>query len=180
MTGLLGGAFDPPHNGHLALARAAVAHFDLERLVVLVAARPGHRAVAAPGPVRLRLAEAAFADVPGALVELDEHAHTVDLLRENRFDDPIFLLGADQWAAFRSWKEPEEVLAQARLGVAARPGSAELAADEHDRVTVFPIEPVPVSSSQIRALVAAGEPISGLVPAAVERLIAELGLYRAG
>ena len=60
MTGLLGGAFDPPHNGHVALADAAEREFDLDELVVLVSSLPGHKAVALDGETRLRLAQAAF------------------------------------------------------------------------------------------------------------------------
>ena len=60
-SGLLGGAFDPPHVGHVALARAAVEHFGLDELVVLVVADPGHKGVDAPAEARLALAEVAFA-----------------------------------------------------------------------------------------------------------------------
>ena len=63
-VGLLGGVFDPPHNGHVALARAALERFDLDRLVALVAANPGHRSVQALADARLRLAQAAFARGP--------------------------------------------------------------------------------------------------------------------
>jgi nicotinate-nucleotide adenylyltransferase len=69
--GILGGAFDPPHNGHVALAREAIDHFDLERLLVRVVADPGHKGVHTPAGIRLRLAELAFADVEGADVSLD-------------------------------------------------------------------------------------------------------------
>ena len=60
MTGLLGGTFNPPHNGHLALARAAQEHFDLDGLAVLVAERPGHKQVQLDAATRLKLARAAF------------------------------------------------------------------------------------------------------------------------
>ena len=70
MTGLLGGTFNPPHNGHLALARAALHHFDLDGLVVLVAERPGHKEVQLDAATRLELAQAAFPDYE---VEPDPH-----------------------------------------------------------------------------------------------------------
>ncbi|HXZ56056.1 MAG TPA: adenylyltransferase/cytidyltransferase family protein, partial [Gaiellaceae bacterium] len=76
MIGILGGTFDPPHNGHVALARAALEKLPIERLLVLVAARPGHRRVVADVDARLRLARSAFCDTP-AEVELDENAFTV-------------------------------------------------------------------------------------------------------
>jgi len=173
-VGLLGGAFDPPHLGHVALADAAVAQLGLDRLVVLVVAEPGHREVHAPAEARLELARLAF---PGREVELDHHARTVDMLRDRSWDDPVFLIGADEYLDFPSWKEPEAVLKLARLGVATRPGF-QLGAPPSDRVLFFEIEPVPVSSSEIRERVARGEPIDGLVPPAVAAEIAGRGLYR--
>lgn len=184
-VGLLGGAFDPPHNGHVALARAALERFRLGRLVVLVAANPGHRTVEAPPTARLRLVQAAFAGVPGVDVELDHHARTVNLLREGRWEDPLFVIGADEFAAFPSWKEPDEVLALAQLGVATRPGYPRerlqrvLAQLPHpERVHLFELSPVDVSSTELRRRVGRDEPIEGLVPPAVAALVRELNLYR--
>ena len=171
MIGLFGGAFDPPHNGHVALLRGAAAHFGLEGVVVLVSERPGHRSVVAPAEARLRLAEAAF---PGCDVELDPHPRTIDLLRARDFGDAILLIGADQFRDFPAWKEPEAILERVRIGVATRPGFALQAVPG---VSFFEIEPVPVSGTMIRARCARGDSLAGLVPPAVEKLIAELGLY---
>ena len=184
MTGLFGAVFDPPHVGHVALVHEARDRFAFDRFVVLVVSDPGHKEVATEADVRLTLARAAF---PGEDVELDPHARTVDMLRERRFDDPVFLIGADQFADFMSWKEPNGVLELTRLAVATRPGFpqerldgvlAEL--DRPDRVTFFEIEPHDVSSRAIRARVAAGETVDGLVPPAVAFEIDRLGLYRGG
>jgi nicotinate-nucleotide adenylyltransferase len=184
MTGLLGGAFNPPHNGHVALARAACEHFDLDDLVVLVSARPGHKEVQLDADTRLRLAEAAF---PAARVELDPHARTVDLLKEEKWEDPLLLIGADQFAEFLTWKDPAGVLERARVGVATRPGypREQLEAIKNelrhgDRVEFFELDPVPISSRDIRERVARGEPIDDLVPSAVSELISSLRLYRDG
>lgn len=171
MIGLFGGAFDPPHNGHVALVRAAVAHFGLEGVVVLVSERPGHRSVVAPAEARLRLAQAAF---PGCDVELDPYPRTVDLLRARDFGDAILLVGADQFRDFPAWKEPGEILERVQLGVGTRPG---FAVEEVPGVSFFEIEPVPVSGTMIRARCARGESLAGLVPPAVAELIGELGLY---
>ncbi len=183
MTGLLGGTFNPPHNGHLALARAAEERFDLDELVVLVAVRPGHKEVQLDGNTRLRLVQAAFPDYE---VELDPHQRTVDMLKVDRWSDPLFLIGADEFCDFLTWKDPEGVIARARLGVATRPGyprdriDAVLRQLSHpDRVELFEIDPVPVSSREIRDLIARGERIDQLVPSAVAELIQSLGLYRA-
>lgn len=184
-VGVLGGAFDPPHNGHVALAREAVAHFGLTRLLVHVVAEPGHRSVTASAEDRLGLAAAAFANVAGAEVALDPHARTVDSLEALGLADPVFLIGADELASFPTWKEPGRVLELARLGVATRPGVAREQLDaviaglaHPDRVELFEIEQLPISSSEIRDRVADGEPIDDLVPATVAAEIERRGLYR--
>lgn len=184
-TAILGGAFDPPHIGHLALARGAVRRFALDRLLVRVVAEPGHKVVETAPQIRLLLAELAFAPIDEAEVSLDPHPRTIDSLRALGLDDPLFLVGADELAAFSTWTDPGGVLALARLAVATRPGAtpAELGAalastPDPARVVLFPIEPLAVSSSGVRERVRAGEPIDGLVPAAVAAEIARLGLYR--
>lgn len=182
---VLGGAFDPPHDGHVALAQGAVAHFGLARLLVRVVAAPGHRTVSAPADDRLALAELAFAHVRGAEVSLDSHARTVDSLEALDLAEPVFLIGADELASFPTWKDPDRVLELARLGVAIRPGVAQEGLDEviaglsrPDRVELFEIEQLPISSSGIRDRIARGEPISDLVPAAVAAEIELRRLYR--
>jgi len=182
VTGLLGGTFNPPHYGHLELARAATEHFDLDDLVILVATRPGHKEVQLDGDTRLRLAQAAFPDYE---VELDPYERTVDMLKAGRWRDPLFLIGADEFSDFLTWKDPEGVIAPARLGVATRPGyprdrlEAVLSRlSRPERVELFEIEPVPISSREIRDRVARGEPIDDLVPPAVAELIDSLRLYR--
>jgi nicotinate-nucleotide adenylyltransferase len=151
---------------------------------VLVVAHPGHKRVSTDPAVRLELARLVFPDDD---VELDPHPRTVDMLREHLFDDPVFLVGADQFADFLTWKEPDEVLELARLGVATRPGypletlDGVLAALRRpERVSFFEIEQVELSSSEIRARVERGEAIDGLVPQAVAAEVARLGLYRHG
>jgi len=182
MTVLYGGAFDPPHLGHVAVADAARKRFDADRLVVLVSARPAHRATHASAEDRLSLALAAFPDDD---VRLDPYPRTVELLRAEAFEDPVFVIGADQFRGFLDWSEPDEVLERTRIAVASRPGSpreeldvvlAQLARPE--RLLFFEIEPNPAASSDIRARIAAGEPLDALVPPAVAKLVAERGLYR--
>jgi nicotinate-nucleotide adenylyltransferase len=193
VTGLFGGAFDPPHNGHVALAEDAIQHFGLERLVVLPTGLPPHKPVEADADVRLELTVAAFADRPKIEVsaydiEREGPAYTVDTVRwaAEQWGDVIFVVGADEFGDFLLWKDPDEILEHARLGVATRPGYpaerleqvlAQLRRPE--RVELFVIEPLPISSTQIRARAARGEPVEGLVPPAVARLIAERTLYRA-
>ena len=178
---LFGGAFDPPHVGHAAVAEAARERFGVDRLVVLVSEHPAHRAVHASAEDRLALARAAF---PADDVRLDPYPRTVELLRAERFDDPVFVVGADQFRNFHAWSEPAEVLEQTRIAVATRPGfpRAQLDTvleqlDRRERVLFFEVEPNPAASTEIRARVAAGRPLDGLVTPAVARLIAARGLY---
>jgi nicotinate-nucleotide adenylyltransferase len=182
VIGLLGGAFDPPHNGHVALAGAAKGQFAFDEFAVLVAASPGHKAVELDAGARLQLARAAF---PGDAVELDEHRRTVDTLRSGRWRDPLFLIGADEFCDFLTWKDPEGVLELTRLGVGTRPGYPRERVDNvlerlsfPERVLFFELEPLPISSREIRDRVARGASIDDLVPPAVDALIRDLGLYR--
>ena len=169
----MGGAFDPPHLGHVALARGALSDLGAERVLVLVSEHPGHKPTVLDASTRLQLARLAFADVEGADVRSDPYAYTVDLLRAEQFDDAVLVIGADQWAGFDTWKEADEIRRLIPIAVAARPGQPV----PGDDVRVFRIEQHPVSSSEIRARVAAGEPVEGLVPPPVAREIARGGLY---
>ena len=175
VVGILGGRFDPPHLGHAALAERAVAEFGIDELHVTVVADAAHKPSEAPADDRLAMARLAFARLR-PIVEREHHRYTVDALEAASYDDPIFLIGADELAAFPTWKEPERVLELARLGVATRPGYAPATASP--RIQIFELEPHPVSSSEIRRLAASGEPLEGLVAPAVAQYIAEHRLYR--
>jgi nicotinate-nucleotide adenylyltransferase len=168
VIGLLGGRFDPPHNGHVALARAALEQLPIERLVVLVAERPAHDPVVASAEDRLRMAEAAFAGL--GEVQLDPHPYTVDAVRGGRFGDAYFIVGADQAAAFRDWKEPDEILRWVELAVGTRSG--------YEGAITFELDSPNVSATDVRERVGRGEPIDDLVPPAVAAIIDERGLYR--
>lgn len=182
--GILGGVFDPPHVGHLALARAAIAELGLERLLVLVVADPGHKTARASAADRLELVRLAFAELPEAEVELDRHARTVDFLEERKPADAVFVVGGDELADLATWKDPARILELVRLGVALRPGVPDGRVREAlalvpvpDRISFFELEPVPVSSSQVRERLARGEAVDDLVPERVAERIAERGLY---
>jgi len=173
VIGLFGGAFDPPHVGHVALVRAAKDALALERVIVVVVADPGHKDVQTPADVRLELARAAF---PDDEVVLDEHGRTVDMLRAHpEWRDTIFLLGADEFADFRAWKEPDEVLRLVQLGVAARPGHPVEAGDS-DRVLFFDLDE-PATSREVRARLDRGEDVRDVIPPAVWGIIERDGLY---
>jgi nicotinate-nucleotide adenylyltransferase len=146
---------------------------DADQLLVLVSEQPGHKPTVADPETRLALARLAFQNLPGAKVGLDPHPFTIDFLREDRPQDAVLVLGADQWAVFDTWREPDEVRRLIPIAVAARPGQAV----PQGGVRRFEIDQRPISSSEIRARVAAGESIDGLVPPAVAGEIERRGLY---
>jgi nicotinate-nucleotide adenylyltransferase len=180
-TGLLGGTFNPPHNGHVLLAETARKRFGLDPLRVHVSTNPPHKRVDVPAATRLELTRLAF---PGDIVVRDDHPYSIDTVM-GYGGDAIFLVGADQFAQFLSWRGPDEILEHVRLGVATRPGyrREELDAVLHvlrrpDRVELFDMEPVTISSSDIRRLASEGVSVRELVPPPVAAEIERLGLYR--
>ena len=192
MVGLMGGTFNPPHNGHVSLAREAVDALGLDSLLVIPTGQTPDKPVEVDAETRLRLAAAAFEGVPKVEVsrlelERRQPSYTLDTVKWacDEWGDVVFVVGADRFADFMTWREPNEVLRYARLAVATRPGyPRELLervlhqVERPDRVSFFAITPLPISSTEIRDRVARGEPVGDLVPARVARLIAELGLYR--
>jgi nicotinate-nucleotide adenylyltransferase len=196
-VGILGGAFNPPHLGHLWLAQEAHVRLGLDRVLLVPFGEPPHRELDAdPGPrERLRLAQIAAEGDDRLLVSPIETnrsgpsymADTLTLLREiEPAAELMLILGADQAMKLRSWHEPEQVLELARLAVADRGGvgrdqvAAELdGLPGADAIEGFPLPRIEISSTLIRERVAAGLPIRYLVPDAVADRIASAGLYRA-
>jgi len=191
---LLGGTFDPIHNGHLAAAHAAVECARLDQVVFVPAAQPPHRPPAVAGAAErlemCRLAIAGDARFAVSDVELERAgpSYTVDTLSELQRlhpGDALFLiLGWDAARLFPTWRRPEEVRSLAAIVVVGRPGSdAPITADLEavglggDGVSIC-LKPTPdVSASAIRSAVAAGDPIADKVPPVVEQYIAAHGLY---
>jgi nicotinate-nucleotide adenylyltransferase len=188
---VFGGAFDPPHLGHVALVRGALEHFDFERVLVVPAGDPPHKAVSTPAEIRAHLAELAFsgiARVEISPIELEPTGprYTIETLRQlsESYDDLTLLVGADQFADFFGWREPDAILELASLAVATRPGYDDegarpvlAALARPERVAFFPIPALPISSNEIRARVHDGRSINALVPNSVAVEIARLGLY---
>ena len=192
--GVLGGSFNPPHVGHLAIASDAAAALDLEQVLFVPAAAPPHKDVAddVPAAVRLEMTRLAVADderfaTSGIEIELGLR-FTIDTLTALAARRPgrelVFIGGSDVLLQLDTWHEPDAILAAARLVVAPRPGDDPAAIGRavarwgRDRATILPSVAVDVSSSMVRARVRAGRPIRYLVPRPVERFIGERGLYR--
>ena len=176
-VGVLGGTFDPVHNAHLAMARAALDQLKLDKVIFIPTGATRYRGPAvASGKDRVAMLKLALAGEPH--FEIDERelasnatGYTVDTLKG--FDRPYLLMGADQYGKLDSWHRPDELRRLARIAVFARPGS-----ELKGKVETIAMPPMPISASDIRARAARGEDISVLVPAAVADHIAANGLYR--
>jgi len=167
------------HNAHLALARAALRHLGLDRLLFIPTGNQKYRRPAvASGEHRVAMLRLALDDPRCAIDarELDPgfSGYTVDTLHALKTENPdaklVLLMGADQFARLDTWHEPQKVRALAEIAVFARPGSKA-------PPRAVPFAESEVSSSDIRQRLAAGEPIDGLVPAPVANYIARHGLY---
>jgi nicotinate-nucleotide adenylyltransferase len=197
-VGILGGAFNPPHVGHLVCAQEALVQLELEKVVFMPVGQAPHRELASdPGAeARLRMVELAAGDdgrfeVSRAELDRPGPSYTADTLRQIRSqgpDDELFLiLGGDQAAALPDWHEPETVLSLATVAVVERTNWSRnaigikigrLRGAERIRYLDMPI--IQISSSAIRRRVAEGRPIRYLVPDKVASYIGANALYGAG
>jgi nicotinate-nucleotide adenylyltransferase len=196
-VGILGGAFNPPHLGHLVCAQEARVQLELDRVLLVPVGVAPHRVLADdPGPeARLAMAERAAEGDPGLAVsraELDRPgpSYTADTLAELRERAPeeelTLILGGDQAAALPTWHEPERVLELAEVAAVERAGWARerivrslAGLSRTDRLRFVQMPLIEISSSDVRTRAAAGRPIRYLVPEAVADYIAERGLYAA-
>jgi nicotinate-nucleotide adenylyltransferase len=194
-VGILGGTFDPVHVAHLRLAENAREAVALDQVLFVPAGEPWRKgdrriAVAEHRLAMLRLAVAGNDDFAISDIELRRSgptytADTLEQLAGERLDDEFwFIVGADALADMPNWHDPQRIVAHAILAVAARAGeSVDPAAlglpGLTERVETFVMERMDVSSTDIRARVAAGRSIRYLVPAAVERYIVDHQLYLA-
>lgn len=193
-VGLLGGTFNPPHLAHLVCAQEALIGLGLDRVLLVPVGVPPHKVVEAePGVVhRVAMCEAAVgADqrfgVSRADTEREGPSYTVDLLRSlDGKDDLTFIVGGDMAHLLPAWRDPDGVLALARIAVAEREGvrRADIAerlarlAGAAERVCFFDMPRLDISSSLIRRRAAAGQPVRYLVPDAVAAYIERERLYR--
>ncbi|MHB8951284.1 MAG: nicotinate (nicotinamide) nucleotide adenylyltransferase [Rhodoferax sp.] len=192
--GVFGGAFDPPHVAHAALAKAALAELQLDELRVLPTGQAWHktRALSAASH-RLAMAQLAFADWPKVVVDAREieragPSYTVDTLREFKALWPqaklFLILGEDQAHALPRWHEWQEILKLAIICVATRAYSTGATA-QFDLETAhpssfrrLPMPPLNVSATDIRARIAAHLSVADLVFEPVARYIAHHHLYQ--
>ena len=193
--GVLGGTFDPVHNGHLHIADALRAALDLDGVLWVPAGRPPHKSdqIVSSDHDRLAMLDLALAGSATdeiSTIDIDRSgpsytADTLEILAEHFPNAQLFfLMGEDSLRDLPEWHHPERILRVAKLAVAGRPGvETDLESLEFQvpgvrkRVHVVPTEEIAISSSEIRRRVKENQSIRGLVPASVEAYIQEHGLY---
>jgi nicotinate-nucleotide adenylyltransferase len=188
---MFGGAFDPPHRAHVALAQAAIAQLGLDQLYVLPTGNAWHKSrTLTPAQDRLAMTQLAFEGLPGVTVDDRELRRTgptysIDTLRELQAAHPgarlVLLMGEDQAADFTRWHAWEEIARLAVLAVAGRgtgEGVARLRALPGVRVELLQLPPMPESATEIRSRLTMGGDITDLVAPAVARYIECHPLYR--
>lgn len=196
--GVLGGAFNPPHIGHLVFAQEAAAQLGLKRVHLVPTGRAPHKQIAEDPGMTTRLemleiaaAESHFLHVDRIEIEAatrsERSSYTLDTLETlaSREQDLVLLMGADVAVHLEEWHEPRRVLELARVGIAARAGTdlddVEAALERlggKRQAEVVKMPGLEVSSTRIRRRVAQGRPVRYLVPDGVLELIEAAGLYR--
>ncbi|MDB5892735.1 MAG: nicotinate (nicotinamide) nucleotide adenylyltransferase [Rhodoferax sp.] len=201
-VGVFGGSFDPPHNMHVALVRAAVAQLGLDEMRVFPTGHAWHKSrTLSAAEHRLAMAQLAFGRLPRVVVDPREinrtgPTYTIDTLRELQAEQPgaslYLVMGADQARALPTWHAAEALLQTAIISVAARSEASDQDGPFNDRfdATSLPppwnagrfealqLPPMAVSATDIRQRLGASQGIAHLVPDGVARYIDQHHLYR--
>jgi nicotinate-nucleotide adenylyltransferase len=197
--GILGGTFDPIHDGHLALAREALTELDLDHVFFVPNADPPHKQGQAVTAARHREAMVSLAierestfvlsrlelDRPGPSYAVETVATLASEARQEGRPEPWFVMSAEVLDDFHTWRQPERILGLCRVAVAPRPGADPLDGrwvarhypGFESRFAFLPGPELDIASTTIRELVSRGRPIGDLVPAPVAGYIAAHGLY---
>lgn len=198
--GVFGGAFDPPHKAHVALAMAAVAQLKLDALHIVPTGKAWHKARAlTPAVHRLAMAQLAFAPLALAVIDPQElnragPSFTIDTLETLARDHPgaqlHLILGTDQFAALKSWHRWQDILGKAIICIAIRPGMTRTESDPElevlasQGILTLQLPLMPLSATDIRRQIAAHgdspQMLDHLVPEPVARYIERHKLYHSG
>jgi nicotinate-nucleotide adenylyltransferase len=201
-VGILGGTFNPPHLGHLAVARCAREELSLERVLLMPVHTPPHKPAGSDPGAEHRLAmcvllAAAEPGVEACGLEVARRgpSYTADTLGSIHAGHPeaelTFIVGADTARTLGSWREPRTVMSLARVAVATRAGAEHGEVDEvlaaiasepapapSKGVCFLNMPPIDISSSIARERAARGEPLDDLLGADVASYVREHELYR--
>jgi len=187
-VGLFGGSFDPVHNAHVALARAALAELQLDEVRWIPAGQAWQKARSlTDARHREAMLQLAIADEPRFVldrieVERPGPSYTLETVRALAAARPgtlwFLIIGHDQYASLQTWNGWQQLLGLVTLAVANRPGEAHEEVRRFDH-RVVPLPMLDISATAVRDRVAAGADISSLVPLGVARYIDQHRLYRA-
>jgi len=196
--GILGGTFDPVHNGHLNIAVEVKQAISLDQVIFIPAGQSPFKVTytMAPAEQRLEMLRLAVSDNPGLVISTIEVerpgiSYTVDTLVELRrqySDDTglYFIMGWDSLEKFAEWREPSRIIELTSLVAVPRPGRTKPDLEPLEksipgissRVVFLDSPEIDISSTAIREMVSNGRPIESLVPGAVTEYIKEYNLYR--
>jgi nicotinate-nucleotide adenylyltransferase len=191
--GVFGGAFDPPHVAHVALARAAVEQLRLDELRIFPTGQAWHRSGPLTAPEhRLALAQLAFGGLPRTLIDDRElrrpgPTYTIDTLRELKSEQPMaqlfLVMGEDQAVALTRWREWEAIVQLAIICMAGRtlaemPPDAPPGLPAQAELRLLRLPSMPESATEVRGRVVHGEGIAHLVPPGVASYIERHRLYQ--
>ncbi|MBH0129276.1 nicotinate-nucleotide adenylyltransferase [Salinibacterium sp. NK8237] len=186
--GIMGGTFDPIHNGHLVAASEAQLQFDLDQVVFVPTGKPWMKDTATSGEHRYLMTVIATAanpvfDVSRADLEREGATYTIDTLRDMRKTYPdadlFFITGADAVAQIMEWKDVDEVWTLAHFIAVSRPGHAlTISGLPEQGVSSLEVPALAISSTDCRNRVSRGYPVWYLVPDGVVQYIAKHHLYR--
>ncbi|SRR6266498_338380 len=194
-VGVMGGTFNPIHIGHLVTAEEALYAFGLREVVFVPAGRPWQKERSDVADAEHRYLMTVIATAPNAHFRVSRNeidrpgpTYTIETLRRLRAEigdvELYFITGADAILQILTWKDPEEVLGEARFIAATRPGydldrlEKELPEGFGDRVHVLEIPALAISSTDVRRRVRERLPVRYLLPEGVARYIEKNGLYR--
>ncbi len=186
--GILGGTFDPPHNGHLVLAQSALEFLKLDKVIFVPTAIHPHKQhlKTTDSKSRLDMLELALAidgkfEISNIEINRSGLSYTCETLREFKklFTAAVFylIIGGDNISDIETWKNPEDIFTLAEVVAAMRPHSR-IAGKYKDKIKIIDMPPMDISSTMIREYIKQGKSIKGLVPVGVENYIIENGLYR--
>ncbi len=181
-TGLYGGSFDPVHIGHMAVAKSAKEQFGLDRVIFIPTGNMPHKkGTVANDEQRVKMLELSFTDeafsVSDYEINREEISYSADTVEyfKNLFpeDELFFIIGGDSYAYIDKWYQPERIFAAATVLVFPREGENIVPPARELKV-----EPVKVSSSEIRKKINSGENVSNLLKKEVFDYIIENNLYQ--
>ena len=185
---VFGGSFDPVHNGHVMIARSALAELELDRLIVMPAAQSPFKPdqALAPGIARMEMLRAAFSGEPEIEIsswELDRGgvSYSIETLRALAVEPPeaqlFYLIGADHVATLPQWREADALAAAATFVVVPRPGAPEEAFPQPFSGRYLQGKPMAISASEIRERLRAGRSVANFVPPPVAQLLNSMQIY---